>query len=311
MMESFSVKAVVRLTGINENTLRGWERRYGAIDPARDEEGRRLYSAKDIERIKLLWSLVKEGHTIGKISSLPDAALKKLLKKSLSPAAPELMASAPKTQHLLSEIIFALEAFDLGTLNQVLHKARFELSSKEIIINLIRPLMEQVGKNVYDNRLTISQEHLLSSLLRDFLGNLNQSLSPYDFASRANAKSIILTTREGDMHEFGILMSSILCNLYRFKTYYLGPNMPVEDLIDAATQLKVNTIVLGIMRLPKDREIIGPEKFLKELDQRLPRQVTICYGGSFEVNTDNLKSERVFVKFHSLGELDLYLSEQT
>lgn len=309
-MEKFSVKAVVRLTGINQNTLRGWERRYGAISPDRDNEGRRSYGLKDIERIKILLSLVKEGHAIGKISKLPNNTLKKLLKNSLSPVASELNASSPKTKFFLNEMISALQNFELENLNLVLQKTRFELSSKEIIINLIMPLMEQVGHLVYDNKISISQEHLLSSLIRDFLGNLNQSLSPYDFVSREKTKSIILTTREGDIHEFGILMSSILCNLYRFRTYYLGPNMPVEDLIEAVNQLKVDFIVLGFMRLPKDREIISAEAYLKELDRRLPRRVTICFGGSQSIDTSNLNSERVYLNFKSLSEIDLFLSEQ-
>lgn len=308
-MERFGVKAVVRLTGINENTLRGWERRYAAVTPERDEDGNRSYALKDIERIKILWSLVKEGHPIGKVAQVSTANLKKLLKKSLSPVAPRLNASSTKTQLYLFDIIAALEDFELEKLNLVLQKARFEISSKEIIINLVRPLLDQVGRLVYDNKISISQEHLLSSLLRDFLGNLNQSLSPYDYASRKTAKSIILTTREGDIHEFGIFMSSILCNLYRFRTYYLGPNMPVDDLIDAVTQLKVNYIVLGLMRLPKDRETVGAEIYLRELDQRLPRQVTICYGGSHEIDTSVFNSERLFVKFNNLDEIDHFLSE--
>jgi methanogenic corrinoid protein MtbC1 len=309
-MEKFGVKSVVRLTGINENTLRGWERRYNAISPERDIEGHRCYSSKDIERIKMLWSLVKEGHAIGKISQLPNISLKKLLRKSLSPAASELNATSPKTQLFLSEIINALENFELESLNQVLQKARFEMSSKEIIINLITPLLEQVGQLVYDNRISISQEHLLSSLMRDFLGNLNQSLSPYDFVSREKAGSVILTTREGDIHEFGILMSSILCNLYRFRTYYLGPNMPVNELIEAVTQLKVDYVVLGLMKLPKDRDIFSAENYLRVLDKNLPRQVTICFGGSQDFDSALLKSERVFVKFKSLSDIDVFLSER-
>lgn len=309
-MESFSVKAVVKLTGINENTLRGWERRYGAVEPQRDDDGHRSYSTKDIERIKILWSLVKEGHSIGKISQLPNANLKKLLKTSLSPAAPELNADSTKTQFFQSEIISCLEEFKLHHLNQVLQKARFELNSKEIVINLIRPLLQQVGVLVHDGKITISQEHLLSSLLRDFLGNLNQSLSPYDLSGKEKSKSVILTTREGDVHEFGILMSSILCNLYRFKTYYLGPNMPVDCLIEAVIHLKIDYMVLGVMRLPAERDMIAPEFFLRELDRRLPRQVTICYGGSQDVDTDRFRSERIFKKFTSLSELDTFLSEQ-
>ena len=309
-METFSVKAVVKLTGINENTLRGWERRYGAITPERDQDGKRSYSSKEVERIKILWALVKEGHAIGKIANYPTVKLKKLLKTSLSPAAPDLNATSLKNQLLLNEMIKALRSFNLESLNQVLQKARFELSSKDIVFNLVRPLMEQVGQLVNEGNLSIAQEHLLSSLLRDFLGNLHQSLAPYDFSSHGKLKSMILTTREGDIHEFGILMSSILCNLYRFKTYYLGPNMPLDDLVDSALQLKVNTIILGVMQIPKTHEIISAQDYIRELDRRLPREVTICFGGSQNIDTEKFRSERIFVKFNDLSQLDVFLSQE-
>lgn len=85
-MEHVTVSALVKLLGINDNTLRCWERRYQAVSPKRDAQGSRLYSSADVERVKLLWSLVKEGHGIGRIAVLSNARLKKMLLSTISPA---------------------------------------------------------------------------------------------------------------------------------------------------------------------------------------------------------------------------------
>lgn len=307
-MDKFSVKAVVRLTGLNENTLRAWERRYHVVRPGRDSAGHRLYNSKDVERLQLLTSLVKEGHAIGRLAPLPTGALKKMIKSSLSPQATELKASEGKTQAHLREIIQSLQKFDLQRLNQTLQRARFEMGQKEIIMNLVRPLLGEVGMMVNSKKISISQEHLLSSLLRDFLGNMHQSLSPYDFSSRDAAKRVMLTTREGDLHEFSILMSAILSNLYHCKTYYLGPSMPVVDLAEAVTQLRIDTLILGAMPLPADKEVISITDYLKALDRSLPRSVTFCIGGAKGMNTSFLRQDRHVILVSSLAEMDQFLS---
>lgn len=307
-MDKFGVKAVVRLTGLNENTLRAWERRYNVVQPERDEAGHRLYSTKDLERLQLLTALVKEGHAIGRISEFQNPVLKKMLKTSLSPQATEIVASEGKTQAYLREIIQALQKFELQRLNQTLQRARFEMGQKEIIMNLVRPLLGEVGMMVNSNQMTISQEHLLSSMLRDFLGNMHQSLSPYDFSSRDAAKRVMLTTREGDLHEFSILMSAILSNLYHCKTYYLGPSMPVTDLADSVTQLRIDTLILGAMPLPPDKEVISLVDYLKVLDRSVPRSVTFCIGGARDMNTSFLRQDRHVILVGSLAEMDQYLS---
>lgn len=307
-MENISVKALVRLVGINENTLRAWERRYGAVEPRRDEEGHRIYSRKDVERVRFLWALVKEGHSIGKIASLPNATLKKLLSRSLAPEANELPAQQASKEAFLSEMVRALGRFDLEKLNQILLRARFELSTKEIVLNVIRPLLVKVGELVHQGKLSITQEHLLSALLRDYLGNIQQSLAPYDFTSRAGAPGVMLTTREGDMHEFGILSASILSHLYRLRTYYLGPNMPVADLVDAVQTLKVDYLVLGITGLPANREPVTPVEFLQELDRELPRRISFCLGGHVDAEKLRLKRDRQLFLIRSFEELDRMFS---
>lgn len=301
--------AVVRLIGINENTLRAWERRYQAVTPTRDELGRRSYSDAQVEKIRLLWALVNEGHSIGLIAHLSQAKLRSMMKKSLSPQT-GLEHDDEKIEKFLASMVHALEKFNLEGLHHTLQRARFELTIKEIVVSLIRPLMERVGKMSEEGTLTITQEHLLSSLLRDYLGNIHQSLSPYDFTARKNARSVFLTTREGDVHEFSILLGSILSNVYQFRTYYLGPNMPVEDLAQSCLRLKPDYLLLGFTPLPEGKEIISPADYLKYLDRKLPRSITFVCGG-VELSVLGLSKDREVIQIGSLTGLDQFFAARS
>ncbi len=306
-----NLTALVRLIGINENTLRAWERRYEAVLPSRDEKGRRNYSDHDVEKIKLLWSLVKEGHSIGLIARLSIPKLKALLTKSLSPHSSIAEKGSAEAEKYLESIIASLEKFNLESLHHSLQRARFELNIKEIVIHLIKPLMEKVGMMSELGKLSIAQEHLLSSLLRDYLGNIHQSLSPYDFSARKNSKSVFLTTREGDVHEFTILLAAILSNVYQFQTYYLGPNMPVHDLARSCHMFKPDFIVLGFTRLPKEKEAISPQDFLSILDEAVPRKITFCCGGASDSALSMISKDRRVVKLGGLSDLDKFFASQS
>lgn len=66
----YRIGAVTRLTGIQTDTLRMWERRYQVVTPRRTETANRLYSHHDIARLSLIKSLVDAGHAIGTIAGL-------------------------------------------------------------------------------------------------------------------------------------------------------------------------------------------------------------------------------------------------
>jgi len=62
--------AVSRLTGVAPDTLRVWERRYGAVVPFRSDAGTRLYSREDVGRLALIKRLVDRGDAISTVANL-------------------------------------------------------------------------------------------------------------------------------------------------------------------------------------------------------------------------------------------------
>lgn len=67
-----------RLAGVPVATLRVWERRYAVVAAPKTPTGQRLYSAHDVQRLRLLRLLTEAGHGIGTIASLGLPALQAL-----------------------------------------------------------------------------------------------------------------------------------------------------------------------------------------------------------------------------------------
>ena len=71
------IGAVARLTGLSPHTLRKWEDRYAAVQPARTEGGERIYSRNDLQRLMLIRNLSRAGLAL---RSLARASLDELQK---------------------------------------------------------------------------------------------------------------------------------------------------------------------------------------------------------------------------------------
>lgn len=77
---TYRIGAVSRLTGVAPDTLRVWERRYGAVAPPRSDRGTRLYSQEDVERLALIKRLVDRGDAISSVANLSGEQLKDRVK---------------------------------------------------------------------------------------------------------------------------------------------------------------------------------------------------------------------------------------
>lgn len=68
----YPIRHVCAETGINDVTLRAWERRYGLIRPMRTPKGHRLYSPGDIARIKRILELLDQGIPVSQVHRVLD-----------------------------------------------------------------------------------------------------------------------------------------------------------------------------------------------------------------------------------------------
>lgn len=94
---NYGIGAVAKLTGLTDHTIRVWERRYGAVVARRAANGRRFYTAADVEKLSLLKRLTDRGLAIGQIARSDIEELEQRLDsldRLASAAVPERVAIA-------------------------------------------------------------------------------------------------------------------------------------------------------------------------------------------------------------------------
>lgn len=298
-MESFNIKAVASFSGINAHTLRAWERRYGVIKPGREANGRRRYTVVEAERIKTLAQLSKVGHSIGNLAQLSDEELRSLLRRSFKANVNDPHGAVEQqngrkplklvtTPEAISEschrVLTVLANFNFDRLHRELLRAKAQHSVRSFVLDVALPLVIEVGVRVQNGSMSIAQEHALSAMLKFMLGEAMYSLqSDHDEQVKDDAVSITVTTQDGDLHEFGILMAGVLCALHGVRCHYLGPDLPAGALVEAVKILASDVVLVGRTAvLARGAQSSQQIDYLADLDAALPKHVQVWVGGGLE-----------------------------
>ncbi len=257
----YPILATSRLTGLTPDTLRAWERRYGAVTPGRGQRGR-SYSEADVARLHLLKAVVDRGHAIGSVASMDDASLRRLLGTGAA-AEPVLRASRVE----LDDVSRAAVSYDRETVTERLSTLAAMLPPRRFVFDVAVPLLADVGREWAAGRLRASHEHMLSAVVRDTLASLVRLVRPPQART-----SLIFATPSGERHELGILCAALLAASHGVGALYLGADLPAEDILDAVERCRPQAVVLGLTQ-PN----LGTD--LTDLAARLPRGTGLWLGG--------------------------------
>ncbi len=203
----YPIRAVARMTGVSIDTLRAWERRHGAVRPVRDERGR-MYTDADVHRLRLLRDAVAGGQSIGRIATFDDEQLRALAGSGTpdsraTSGAHAASRSLPRID--LDDLLRAVERFDSTHVETELARAAALLAPRELLRNVVGPLLETIGNRWQAGDSTVAHEHLLSATVRNVLGSLLRAHGRRDPAARA-----VFATPSGEAHELGTLGAATL-----------------------------------------------------------------------------------------------------
>ncbi len=266
----YPIRAVSRLTGLSVDTLRAWERRYQAISPDREGRGR-IYSEADIERLNLLREAVEKGYSISQIAQLSDEELKEMAGK-LFAAHTEKVVRASTSHSSLDQLIEAIEQFYYIEADRELSRLAVHFPPQELVEKVVIPLMHEVGDRWHDGRLSVAQEHMTSSILRNLLGAL---IRIYSRAEASN--TLMFATPSDEQHEFGILAAAMIAAGSGLGVIYLGACLPAEEIIAAAERTKPRVVVIGVKGATESKNWI---RDLKRISEGLPKKIELWIGGA-------------------------------
>ena len=257
------------MTGIGIDTLRAWERRYGAVTPVRDDRGR-MYTEADVARLRLLNGAVEQGHSIGRLAGLSNDQLRDLCGAAGAVAVPAA-DPARRTPLDTTALITALREYDAVGIDQELSRLAAVLRPLELLQDVLMPVLTQVGDDWHRRRTRIAHEHLMSSTMRNLLGAFLRL-----YARREASVRLLFATPSGERHEIATLGAAMLAASAGLGVSYLGADLPAREIVDSVEPAGAQVLVLGLTTAAADK---ARERELKTIVRELPEGVELWAGG--------------------------------
>jgi DNA-binding transcriptional MerR regulator/methylmalonyl-CoA mutase cobalamin-binding subunit len=271
----YPIRYVAQQTGLSTHVIRVWEKRYQAVVPKRTESNRRLFCGDDIERLKMLKTAVRIGHSISQIAGLGSEDLMELVRLDMpnaSKASRTRESASLNAAYFYDRSLSTVLNFDAKGLESVLDRAAIHLSKMELIKAVIEPLCQKIGELWEHGELKVINEHMTTTVIRSFLWNLLRSAE----VSETSPK-IIIATPAGHQHELGALSIALIACESDWQSLYFGPSLPAEEIAAAVTYAGARAVAVSIT-YQEDSHQMNLE--LKKLRRYLDDEITIFIGGN-------------------------------
>ena len=277
---SYEIHEVAELTGLQPARLRAWERRYAVVRPERQANGYRAYSAAQVALLRAYARLIAGGERIGDLVERPvDEVISRAEGRT-----PGGTAHAP--------LLDAVKAFDRDRLEALVAQQITLLGLRAFADSIAIPLARDVGDLWALGKLPIAAEHLASEVVLHALkGGLRMS--------RGGGPMIIAACLPGERHEWGLVAALATAQESGWRIHYLGPDLPVQELLEAAWTLRPTAAALSASHRGVVEHNLGA---LGALTTKLPPGVMpIIGGGGVEPHERLLRSFGYRIGMDAMG----------
>lgn len=272
----YPIREVARLTGVNPITLRAWERRYGLLVPHRTDSGHRLYSQRDIERVRAITNWIAKGVAVSKVGSIIDRGEADAPGPEVTPS---VSTALEQWQERLEE---TLQAFDLTLLERRYEQLLAAMPMASALNGVLLPLQQR-------QRRGSSEAVLLDGLLR---GRLLQRC-----AYREPGRSLVLLVNlQGAEVEMEALAMAALLVEAQVNLGFL-PTLPDTASLLQATERAGCRLLVLFSEAPLDSALLQRQLLL--LNQHLECEMALA-GGCCALQAEAFAAAGM----HSLGGMD-------
>ncbi|MDP4302251.1 MerR family transcriptional regulator [Leptothrix discophora] len=275
---SMTIAAVERDTRIGKDTLRVWERRYGFPQPVRDANGERLYPPDQVERLRHIKRLLDAGHRPGRIVSLHLDELLQLGGSNANGQANGGLAGTragggdDRDTADIDRLLELLRRHDIGALRRSLGQALLRLGLERFVLDLVVPLLAEIGHAWSHGTMEIFEEHLASEVLETVL---RSAIAAGPESGPSARPRVLLATASFENHGLGLLMAEAVCLVRGCFNMSLGRQTPMRDILLAAQAHQADLVALSFSAASNPNQALD---CLTELRQMLPANIEIWAG---------------------------------
>ncbi len=113
---------------------------------------------------------------------------------------------------------------------------------KDIYQHIFQISQYEVGRLWQINQITVAHEHYCTAATQQIMAGVYQFI----FSSARKGKTLVACSAAGELHEMGIRMVTDYFEMDGWDTYYLGANMPDNQLQEALIEHKADLLALSV-----------------------------------------------------------------
>jgi MerR family transcriptional regulator, light-induced transcriptional regulator len=241
-LELVQIGDLARRVGVQADTLRAWERRYGLLHPSRTAGGFRLYSSDDEAIVRSMLAEIDRGYP-------PSQAAKLALARSGTRENPAPRSDTAGTaaatddpgrlESLRAQLSDALRRYDGLRAQELFDALLAEFTLNAVLRDVVLRCLSDIGDAWARGDMTVAEEHFASQLIRERLLALARD---WDGGRGPRA---VLACPSGERHDIGLICFGIVLSRNGWRITFLGSDTPIDALTGAVAALEPDLIVLS------------------------------------------------------------------
>jgi len=171
----------------------------------------------------------------------------------------------------IDQLIVAMVDLEEEQFEKILSNLIIRYGFEKSITEVMYPFLEKIGLLWQTQNISPAQEHFISNLIRQ---KIIVAIDSLPLVSK-EAKRTVLFLREKEMHEIGLLFYHYLVRKAGYRTYYLGQNVPHEDLVQIVHLHQPHLLVTSVTTA---NDLMPVNSYLKQLVKDFPQQKILASG---------------------------------
>lgn len=235
----YFIQQVSEITGLSKLVIRKWEERYQIVIPERLDNGYRVYTEADVNKILSVKNLTDQGYSvkqaaffIQRIESNPE----------LTPVTPYGQTKS-QSQNINEYVIKLLKegtsCHEAG-MNYIFQQAYHEKGLEYFIHSVALPFLLEIGNRWETGEWEEYQEASASMALKDFLIELRRN-----FIVRKEAPTLLGACLPHEKHEIPVMLILLKAMVKGWKTVLIGASPARGSIENTVQKLLPDRVILS------------------------------------------------------------------
>ena len=285
-MGAYKISDLEKLSGVKAHTIRVWEQRYEILTPLRTETNIRYYNDKQLRKFLNVVTLINAGNKISSIGKLSELDFNTRINKLLNSKNSEL-----KEEIIINQLISSGLSYDEVSFEKAFSRAVLSFGLIGTYQKVLYPMLLKIGYLWTMSELTVSQEHFVTSLVKQKILTAIDSLT----LPSKPLYQWVLFLPEGEIHEIGLLIASYALRKNGVKVIYLGKDVLKTDLFSAADSNSFTHFLFFVVKQNQGKVV---NSYLNEMSKRYKNaSCVICCSNSYIDKISLDQNQRIISDF--------------